>query len=280
MRQLLCGFLIVVAIGIGLGGAGTSPSAVQAQVLIWSLPAEDGAWVRFEGTYKQTQARPQSNAGDELLAWRNELSISSVGKVDAEIDEQSVPCRWVEFKSVTKVDDLEKPAGPGGTYLYKVLIPESKVIGVPVDSEGIPVKFLPIVRGYRKVGARDVEPLTEKVLGVYPNIAPVTFYPNLQDDPLEPGELSLLAASEPVSVRVFKGTLVLSNNMTRSTNAAVLWRSDAIPFGLAKFQVSVTREEKGLTAGPDEFKRRSLVEVEMSAVKQGTEAKSELPESN
>ena len=28
-----------------------------AQGLIWNLPAEEGAWVRYEGTYKQTEIR-------------------------------------------------------------------------------------------------------------------------------------------------------------------------------------------------------------------------------
>ena len=36
----------------------------SAQVLIWNLPKEDGAWIRFEGNYRQNQARPNAAAGD------------------------------------------------------------------------------------------------------------------------------------------------------------------------------------------------------------------------
>ncbi|MSR57282.1 MAG: hypothetical protein EXS05_06390 [Planctomycetaceae bacterium] len=280
MRKLLSRLLVIVAACVATGTACVGTGTAQAQILIWSLPEDEGAWVRFEGNYKQTQSRPQSNAGDEMLGWRSELSISSVGRTMAEFEGAEVPCRWVEFKTVTKVDDLEKPAGPGGTYLYKVLIPESKVIGEPNDPEGIAVTFLPIVKGYRKVGAREVETVSEQALGVYPTIAPVTYYPDLKQDLAEPAELSLLLATEPIATRAFKGSRTLQNNLTRSINSAVLWRSDAVPFGLAKFQVTLTREEKGLSASADEFKRRSLVEIDMSAIKQGVGAKSELPESN
>src|SRR4029079_352031 len=115
-----------------------SAGTARAQTLVWSLPEKDCAWVRFEGTYKQTQARPESNAGDETLAWRSELTVSSVGKTKAAFEGNELPCRWVEFKTVTKVDDLDKQPGPGGTYVYKVLIPEKFVIGKPIDDDGIP----------------------------------------------------------------------------------------------------------------------------------------------
>jgi hypothetical protein len=274
MRRLAIG-LLLGAVWLGMGGR-----SAEAQILIWSLPKEDGVWVRFEGTYRQTQSRPESNAGDEQLEWRTELMISSVGKVTASFQGAETACRWVEFKTVTKANDLEKQPGPGGTYWYKVLIPENRVIGKVADDDGIPVTFLPIVRGYRKVGARTVEPVSERALAVYPTIAPVTYYPNLKAERTEPTELQLPLANEPLSVRVFKGSRVLETSLTRSTNSGVLWLSSAVPFGLAKLQVNLTRDEKGLTAPVDAFRRKSLVEVELSAVAQGTDAKSELPESN
>lgn len=252
----------------------------QAQILIWSLPKEEGAWIRFEGSYKQTQARPESNAGDEVFEWRNELTISSVGTEEATFEGKKVPCRWVEFKTITKANDLDKQPGPGGVYIYKVLIPESKVIGKPVDDDGIPVTLIPIVKGYRKVSARDVEAVSERALAVYPTIAPLTFYPDLKADESGAGELQLPVSNDPIAVKLFKGNRVLQNNVSRSTNVADQWLAESLPFGLAKFQVNLTREEKGLTQSVDEFRRRSLVEVEMSAVAQGNEAKSELPDSN
>lgn len=259
---------------------GLSAGAAQAQVLIWSLPEKDGAWVRFEGTYRQTQARPESNAGDEALAWRSELTISSVGKTKAAFEGDEVPCRWVEFKTITKVDDLEKQPGPGGTYVYKVLIPEKFVIGKPVDDEGLPVTFIPIVKGYRKVSGREVESVSERVLAVYPTIAPVTYYANLEVDASAPKQERLPVAIDAIPVRVMKGSRVLEGSQTRSTNTAVLTLSEAVPFGLARFRVEQSREERGLTRATEQFRRKSLIEVEMTAVKAGTDAKSELPSSN
>jgi hypothetical protein len=256
-------------------------TAAQAQILIWSLPKEERGWIRFEGTYRQTQSRPESNAGDEILEWRSELVISSQGAVEAEFEGTTTKCRWVEFKSTTKANDLDKQPGPGGVYLYKVLIPENRVIGKPTDDDGIPVTFLPIVKGYRKVGARPVEAVTERALAVYPTIAPVTYYPNLKAEGDEAVEIQLPASNEPVAARVVKGSRVIQNNLTRSTNTATLSLADTLPFGLARYQVSLTREEKGLAATADEFKRKSLVEIDMTAVAKGTDAPaSELPESN
>jgi hypothetical protein len=274
MRKLAIGIVLAA------GWLGAGSQSAQAQILIWSLPKEEGGWVRFEGVYRQTQARPESNAGDEQLEWRTELMISSVGKADAMFQGSQAACRWVEFKTVTKANDLEKQPGPGGVYWYKVLIPESRVIGKVADDDGIPVTFLPIVRGYRKVGARAAEPVSEQALAVYPTIAPVTYYPNLKAEGTEPTELQLPLSNTPVPARVFKGSRVFETKLMRSTNSGVLWLSDAVPFGLAKLQVSVTRDEKGLTASVDAFRRKSLVEVELSAVAQGADAKSELPDSN
>jgi hypothetical protein len=275
MHRLIPGILLFSACLFGV-----SATTAHAQILIWSLPKDDGAWVRFEGTYKLTESRPESNAGDETLDRRTELMISSVGRVNAPFQGADVPCRWVEFKTVTKPNDLEKQPGPAGVYWYKVLIPESRVIGKSEDSDGIPVRFLPIVKGYRKIGSRAVEAVSERALAVYPTIAPVTYYPNLKVDPAEPAEIQLPITNEPIAVKVHKGVYVHQNNLMRSTNAGALWLSDKVPFGLARYQVTLTREEKALTASVDEFRRKSLAEVEVSAVAQGNDAKSELPDSN
>ena len=79
----------------------TRLSAFSLQMLIWSLPEDEGAWIRFEGSYKQTRSRPNSNAGDEVLEWRSEMTISSLGRENAALSEGSdeTPCRWVEFKT-------------------------------------------------------------------------------------------------------------------------------------------------------------------------------------
>jgi hypothetical protein len=272
MRAFLIGGLTLFA--ASLGGFATPASA---QVLIWSLPAEDGTWVRFEGTYKQTRSRPESTAGDEELEWRSELTISSVGRESATVDGKELACRWVEFKTLTKPGGLDKEPGPGDLYVYKVLIPEERVIGKIVDDETIPVTFLPIVKGFRRVGMREPEPVQEKALAIYPTVALVTYYSNLQAEGDDPEELQL--AGNTVKARLFKGSRIFKQSTTRSTNAASLWRSDDVPFGLARFQVSLTREEKALAATSDEFRRAALIEVDMAVAAVGTDAHSELGDS-
>jgi hypothetical protein len=271
--------------GLTLAGAlvGLPYSTASAQVLIWSLPKEDGTWVRFEGTYKQTRARANAAAGDEMLEWRSELTISAVGSENGEIDgtddagkpvKNEVPCRWIEFKSITKPNGLDKQPGPGDTFVYKVLVSEEAVIGETADKKGIPVTFFPIARGWRKVGQRDAEAVTEKALAVYPTVSLVTYYPNLSAEGDESEQVQI--GAEAVTARPFKGSRVLKNPTSRSTNAATLWRSDQVPFGLTRFQVSLTVEKKDLAASADEFKRASLSEQEMTVVATGIDARSEI----
>ena len=245
-------------------------------MLIWSLPEDEGAWIRFEGNYKQTRERPNSNAGPEVLEWRSELTISSLGRENAAVSEGSekVPCRWVEFKTETKPAGVDKKSGPADLYVYKVLIPENRVIGKTVDDDTIPVTFLPIVKGYRRVGQRAVEPVTEKALAVYPTVALVTYYPDLKAEGEESEQLQL--GGNAVATKLFKGTRVIKRNSTRSTNTASLWRSDEVPFGLARYQAALTIEQKNISATDDEFQRTSLVEVDMAAVAVGNDARSEI----
>jgi len=278
MRGYLFAALTLVA---AFAAFPTSPAS--AQVLIWSVPKEDGAWVRFEGTYKQTRNRPDAKLGDEMLEWRSELTISAVGGETAEFTDKDaegkdrtreVPCRWVEFKSVTKPNGLDIPAGPGDTYLYKVLIPAERVTGDIVDEQGIPVTYLPIVKGWRKIGQRDAEEVTEKALAVYPTISLVTYYPNLKAEGEESEQVQV--GADTVAARLYKGSRVFQKNTNRSTNAATLWRSDDVPFGLARLQVSLTQEKKELAASADEFRQTSLIEVDMAVVATGNDARSEL----
>lgn len=251
-------------------------SPANAQILIWSLPKEEGAWVRLEGAYRLTRERPNSNAGAEVLEWRSELTISSVGHEMADVDGTEVPCRWVEFKSITKPGGVDQLPGPGDTFVYKVLIPEDRVTGKTTDEEGLPVTFLPIVKGFRKVGQREVEVVQEKALAVYPTIAPVTYYPDLKAEGEEAEQVQV--AGNAVAAQLYKGTRQLKRSTTRSANVASLWRSDELPFGLVRFVVALTTEQKDITTSDDEFQRTTLIEVDMRAVAVGNDARSELGE--
>lgn len=271
MRASLIGGLTVC-----LAWLACPATPASAQILIWSLPKDEGAWVRLEGSYRQTRDRPNSNAGAEVLELRSELTISSVGREMADVDGTETPCRWVEFKSVTKPGGLDQLPGPGGTFIYKVLIPEDRVVGKTTDEEDLPITFLPIVKGYRRVGQREVEPIQEKALAVFPNIALVTYYPDLKAEAEEAEPLQV--AGNPVAVQLFKGTRQFKRGTNRSANVASLWRSEEVPFGLARFQVVLTIEQKDLTASDDEFQRASLTEVDMAVVAVGNDARSELGE--
>jgi hypothetical protein len=270
MKRVLNSLLQIALTVVCLAWGGAS----EAQVLIWNLPKEDGTWIRFEGTYKQTQSRPNSAAGDQILEWQQELLISSVGKQTAEYQGKEQPCRWVEFRSTTKPAGVDQAPGPGGVYIYKVLIPEASVIGKPADEEQVPVTFLPVIEGLRRVGDRPVEKVTEKALAVYPHISQLTYYPDLA--PGDPD--TLLIAGENVTAQINKGTRLLEDKRSRSLNAATLWLAPKLPFGLAKFGVKIERDTKLPSAPASEFKRTAVIEVEMAAVETGAGARSELAE--
>src|SRR5260370_29473711 len=111
MGARLTGSLALTVASVALPAAPAS-----AQILIWNMPKEQGAWVRFEGTYRQTRSRPNATAGDEQLEWRSELTISDVGREKADFEGgKNVPCRWVEFQSLPNPNALEKQPGPGDT---------------------------------------------------------------------------------------------------------------------------------------------------------------------
>ena len=249
-----------------------------AQSLVWSLP-EDGTWVRYEGTYQQIEIRPDSAEGNLTIDWIRHLTIKSVGQESAEYDGQSVPCRWVEFKVQTgKPSEAGIDSGATGERvsprIYKVLIPESAVTGKLYDESGIPVTFLPIVRGYRKIADRETEELQTKVLHVYPSICLIRNCESLQQegsDTEDPG-----VGIGPVTASRYKGIAKLENPTTRSAHEMVLWRSKDVPFGLAKWTVKIRQEKKAANEPRSAFQPAVDVSVEMKAQEKGTDAKSEV----
>ncbi|HLQ44301.1 MAG TPA: hypothetical protein VK137_06205, partial [Planctomycetaceae bacterium] len=86
-------WLIMAVVLVG-GWAFAPQSDANAQGLIWKLP-EDGAWVRYEGTYKQIETRASTGQADLEIEWIQHLTIKSVGQVEAEFEGQTVPCRWL-----------------------------------------------------------------------------------------------------------------------------------------------------------------------------------------
>ena len=250
--------------------------AANAQVLIWSIPEKDGTSVRFEGEYSQVQERPLDKRGALSLKWRAELIVKSVGEEDAEFNGMTTKCRWIEFVSTIKPEG-QKP-GPSATRIYKVLVPVDRVTGQLRDAEDQPNDFVPIVKGYRKLGTADPVEVTEKALAVSPLIVPVVYYPDLKPESTEPAPVSLPSLGDIPAV-LHQGQVQFTADTLRTTNKAKLWLSKDVPFGLAQFEVSVTHEAKDQLAKPEDFKQTSQIDLKMSAVEIGMDAQSDLPES-
>ena len=73
-----------------------------------------------------------------------------------------------------------------------------------------------------------------------------------------------------------KGKLVMERAESKSTNEAEFWVSSDVPFGLARWIVSVTREEKESTAPRSEFHVVNVVSVDMKLTRLRDNVDSEL----
>lgn len=268
-----------------LTGLLAAPAMLPAQGLIWSLPEEPGTWVRYEGEYKQIEFRPGVAAGDQTFNWRRNVTIKSLVTPEehktAMYRGKPVTCRWIEIKVETgKPGEQGLDTGPGGARLYKVLIPESRIFGTlvndqSVDADGIPVSFLPIIRGYRKLGNRKEEQIKTKVLQIYPAISLLKHYKVLRAETGEPVDPALEALG-PINSIKWIGEQTLQSRVSRSEHSSEIWLSREVPFGLARWNVKVTRSRKRETDARDDFVKRTETTVEMKAVAVGTDAKSEL----
>ncbi len=245
----------------------------QAQGLIWNLP-EVGTWVRYEGTYAQVVSRPNSTEGDLQLQWTRHLTIASLESVEESYEGEIQPCRWIEIKVVTAPQAAVLEPGPGGARTYKVLVPERAIRGQVNDDRNIIVSHLPIVRGYRRIGDEDPQPIETGALQVYPAITFLRHYRHLEADSSGPMTIDLPIGA--VSATLLKGELVMESPTTRSTNTAQIWRSDDVPFGLAKWIVKDVREQKFATQSRTELRETMVVNVEMTATEVGMGAQTEI----
>lgn len=257
---------------------GASVSSANAQGLLWKLPADEGEWVRYEGEYKHEQERPYSQLGKlSIPPWRAELTLKSISKTMAEFEGENVPCRWIEIKWIVGYQTAQGiDPGPFGTRIYKVLVPESQVVDRQVDEKNLPITYIPIIRGVRKMGGGEPQEIKEKVLHIYPTLGLFANYRDLKtggNEVLElPGELGEIRSSKRTGVDT------VESSVSRSVNKGEIWLAPDLPFGWAKYHAKVVREEKETTAPRADFKVISDIEVELTAVEKGTNAQSELPE--
>jgi hypothetical protein len=259
-----------------LAGLFVFHSDCSAQGLLWSLPEEEGTYVRYFGDFKQVLERPDSAKGPLEMTWQTELTIKALGKEEANYKGNTCSCRWMEFKRVTgRQSATGIDAGPYGVRIYKVLVPEAGIIGKVVDDRNIPVIMVPVIKGYQKVGNKPVQQVTEKVLTFYPLLGLFAYYPTLKAVGDADETVSLPQLGD-VSARHLIGVETIQSMTSRSVNEGEIWTSDEIPFGWASYKAKVVREQKDRLAPAEAFKKHSEMQITMSAVEKGTGARSEL----
>ena len=243
---------------------------VFAQGIVCQLPA-DGTWVRFEGSYRQNEIRSDSATGKlEIAPWIEKVWIKSVGSETAEYRGESTQCRWIEIKiNRGREKDGGIDTGLTGSEIYKILIPEKAVISDSVDSEGVPVSFLPLVKGYRKIGKASVRPLSEPALQLYPVGILVGYFREWQvvSQNVDPdvGIPSVKRATQ------LHGQVVSERSSSRSVQESTIWKSAEMPFGIARWSAKIVRETKDVSEPREAFKPVSEVVIEMRAIESGTE---------
>ena len=268
----------LLAVSLCLGGAGRA----SAQGLIWSIPDEEGRWVRYEGTYSQVMKRPDDPAGDLKLSWSRHLTIKALNTEDGDVDGETVPCRWLEIKMITgPVKEGIIDAGPGGIRLYKILVPVEAISKVKItdkneviDADRVIATYVKIAKGYRKIGNESPAAIETGVFQVYPALTIAQHYRELQ----VLGQEEVNVRDATVSADHLRGQMVTEDEFTRSTNTADIWKSQdaAAPFGVAKWQVALLVERKDSTESRDGFEALSEVTEEMNTAEIGEAAESEL----
>ena len=264
LNRLVSGLFVASALILNASGS-------LAQGLIFNLPA-DGTAVEYEGTITLSSGDQDPSP----LVWTSELSIKSVGKEEAEFQGTVQSCRWIEIKVLTgKSEAAGIDPGPVGARIYKVLVPESKISPDSVDADGIPNDVLPIVKGYRRLGEEAIKEIRSPGLVIYPTIALLTNYENPEvvassDVP------EVLAPGLSVTARRLKGVTVAERPESRSTNTGEYWVSSEVPFGLARWVVSITTEEKESTAPRADFRLTQIRQTDMKLKRIRQNAESEL----
>ena len=264
--------------------SGSLSSSAFGQGLIWNAPPE-GTEVQYEGDYIQEDERPDDVIKRIKLEWRRRLSIRALHKTTALYKDKDTECQWFEIEVVTASEvggDGDLVPGPGGRRIYKILVPlESAPIGPPkdgkvVDSKGIPVAYLPIVKGFRRIDEQAATPIASGVFDTFPMLTLMGNYRNLD---LVAEEADPQVALQGVSTAAhYHGELIIESPTNRSTNKADIYANDQVPFGLARWKVEITRETKDGKADRDKYELVSTYRVDMKAVKQSTGAMSKLAE--
>jgi hypothetical protein len=135
--------------------------------------------------------------------------------------------------------------------------------------------MLPIVRGFRRLGEEGVEPIRTPALRYYPTITLLTNYPEVEEIATNAVPEVILQGPQ-ISAVHSRGRVVMESQKNRSTNEGEYWVSKDVPFGLARWVVTVTTEEKDLAAARTEFRTVIVKKVDMKLKRIRQNAESEL----
>ena len=229
--------------------------------------------MRYEGELTQTLTDRQ-NQTVEVKRLR-QLTVRSLESETAAYDGRQVPARWLEFVSETGTPgERGLDPGPAGRVIYKVLVPEAAVTGDLVDADGIPVAFLPVIRGWRQVG--DLEPAElGPAFRAYPTLTLLT---DFEPEDIRPtGEDSADTPAGRFDGTRYAAKAVEEDPTVRVTNEANLLVSGDVPFGPAAWEATLTREIKDSSAARDRFREAAKSVARMELVEVGDNARGELP---
>ena len=131
-----------------------------AQGLIRRLPTQEKMTAVYRGTYTQINGDEKTSDKTETLEWDRELKIKSLSKSKGFYQGKEVDCRWfeIEIKTGKNVDGDIVP-GKSGLRIYKILVPDAKVLDSNRDADTIFVSMIPIatnasgkIMGIKKIG--------------------------------------------------------------------------------------------------------------------------------
>ncbi|MFM8727173.1 MAG: hypothetical protein ACKON9_18830, partial [Planctomycetaceae bacterium] len=143
------------------------------------------------------------------------------------------------------------------------------------DSAGIPNDMLPIVKGFRRLGEEGVEPIKTSALRFFPTISLLTSYTDPETVATNEVPETILQGAG-ISAVHWRGKSVMESQKTRSTNEADYWVSKDVPFGLARWVVTLTTEEKDLAATRGDFRVAVVKKLDMKLRRIRDNAESEL----
>ena len=135
------------------------------------------------------------------------------------------------------------------------------------------VSFIPVVKGFRKIGDEPAVAIEGQVFDLYPMVSFLRHFRNLESTG---DEETVQTPFKDLTGKLYKGDVVAETPTLRTTTVGEMYRSDESPFGLAKWTAKVNTETKQSTAARTNFLPSTEIIEEMSLVEVGEDAETEL----